>query len=138
MQGIVFGAYTPETESALKVHSRYEAYIRERNVYKRLLEHNIREVRDLTVPQLRNYDDTLLTIEMTFVKPPFILDFGGAYLDGDPEHAQVQDYGAREAKGQEEFEERWGEVNSIRAEFEYRFGIHIVDINPGNIRFTNR
>ena len=84
VQGMVFAS---TRESALKVHALQAAYLREREVYRRLAENNVGELRGFIIPQLYNYDDSRLIIEMSIVAPPFIVDFGGAYLDSYPEHA---------------------------------------------------
>ena len=39
------------------------------------------DVDGLAVPTLVNYATDLLVIEMTVVQPPFLLDFGKAYID---------------------------------------------------------
>src|SRR5947207_15845046 len=71
--------------SAVKVHKEEEAYHREFRVYERLLENQLIEIEGFHIPQLLRADDELLVIEMTIVEPPFLLDFGGAYLDRPPE-----------------------------------------------------
>jgi len=71
--------------AALKIHYAEEPYLREKDVYGRLKEESIFEVRAFRVPQVIAFDDELLALEMTVVKPPFVLDFAGAYLDFAPE-----------------------------------------------------
>jgi len=78
LQGIV---YKTSRRSAAKVHLHKAGYLRERDAYLRLADHNVHNVRGFSVPLLRGYDDQRLIIEMTLVSPPFIVDFGGAYLD---------------------------------------------------------
>jgi len=67
--------------TALKVHEGEPAYFRERDVYLRLRGRGITAIRGCNVPELIDFDDQLLLIEMTVVIRPFVLDFGGAYLD---------------------------------------------------------
>src|SRR5262245_3676785 len=62
--------------SAVKAHQRETEYLRERDVYMRLLECDIAKIRGFDVPQLLAYDDELWVIEMTVVSRPFVLDFG--------------------------------------------------------------
>src|SRR5262245_51025638 len=71
-------------QSALKVHHYESFYCREREVYLRLQELEVRTVAGCRVPQLLRYDDDLWVIEMTIVKRPFALDFAGAFLDEPP------------------------------------------------------
>jgi hypothetical protein len=76
----------------------------------------------------------LLAIEMGFVNPPFILDFGKAYLS-DPhflEHV-IEEWNERMAFW-------WGdEVKRVRlALFGLRqFGIWYFDAKPGNVALEN-
>ena len=63
--------------AALKVHEAQEPYVREREVYIRLAEHRIDQICGFDVPAMIDYDDDLWALEMTIVKPPFVLDFAG-------------------------------------------------------------
>ncbi len=76
-----FGAAT-----ALKIHERALPYQRERDVYFRLRDLQISEIEGHHVPILVDHDDDLLAIEMSIVVRPFVLDFGGAYLDIPPDY----------------------------------------------------
>ncbi len=118
---------------AVKFHDREIAYQRELSVYLRLRELGVVEVRGHMVPQLIDYDDKLLAIEMTIVSPPFCLDFGGAYLDRRPDYSPEVWADWRQMKS-EAFEENWPAVEKILAEFE-SLDVFIADVNPGNIRF---
>lgn len=70
---------------AIKVLCSEERYRCEKEVYRRLQELAISIVLGFNVPQFIAFDDDLLTIEMTIVKRPFVLDFAGAQLDARPE-----------------------------------------------------
>lgn len=120
---------------ALKVFERFDAYERERNVYLRLQELSIENVCGHHVPQLLGLDDELRVIEITIVKPPFVLDFGGAYLDEPPDYPP-EVLAEWETDKREQFEDRWPEVQDILSAFR-GFGIHIADVNPGNIKFRD-
>src|SRR5262245_39071369 len=65
----------PVARSAIKVHQQQSAYCRERDVYLRLKQHNVKTACGCHVPQLLAYDDELWVIEMTVVSRPFVLDF---------------------------------------------------------------
>ena len=58
------------TRSAIKVHEQEPCYRRERDIYLRLKEHDLREICGCTVPELIEYDDMLWIIEMSLVSPP--------------------------------------------------------------------
>lgn len=134
-QGTVFTAKNPRHPSviAVKFHLRRVAYEREIGVYLRLQHLEVSEVCGHQVPQLLGYDDDLRVIEMTTVRPPFCLDFGGAYLDRPPDYSPEVWRDWREEKA-EDFDGNWPAVEKILDEFRW-MGIHIADVNPGNIRF---
>lgn len=134
-QGTVFTAKNPRHPSviAVKFHLRRVAYERKVGVYLRLQDLAVTDVCGHQVPQLLAYGDELLIIEMTTVRPPFCLDFGGAYLDRPPDYTPEVWRDWREEKS-EDFEENWSAVEEILDEFRW-MGIHIADVNPGNIRF---
>ena len=76
------------------------------------------------------YDDHLLIIEMTIVRRPFVLDFGGAFLDKAPDFSEVMaDWRAEKF---EQFGDRWPAAESILRQLE-RYGIYVIDVNPNNI-----
>jgi hypothetical protein len=82
IDGIVF---SPTCQSAIKV-LRYEPlYVRERDVYLRLQESCVTNIKGFDVPYMTDYDDELWVVEMSIVSPPFVLDFAGAYLDRAPD-----------------------------------------------------
>lgn len=138
-QGSVFVCNLPsQTGSAahhvaVKFHDKEIAYRREVSVYLRLRQLQIEEVHGHMVPQLIDFDDELLAIQMTIVSPPFCLDFGGAYLDQPPDYSPEvwEDWRAMKS---EAFEDNWPTVERIIEEFK-TYGIFIADVNPGNIRF---
>ena len=136
LQGMVFESTNP---SAIKVHADRAGYARERDAYGRLAQFEVQKVRGLIVPTMRAFDDGLLLIEMTLVSPPFILDFGGAYLDKPASHATDPEMRARwMMERKDNLGEREGLVNSILADFESLYGIYLTDVHPGNIRFDRR
>ncbi len=135
VHGNVFTAkyQTKDGRSAVKVHEQSAGYSRERDTYLRLREHDITTVRGCNVPELIAYDDELWIIEMTVVTRPFVLDFGGAYLDQRPDFADevMADW---RAEKQDQFGSHWPEVQAILRHLE-SYGIYMIDVNPGNISF---
>lgn len=135
VHGIVFLAASQSEVGgvAIKVHRSEEPYCRERDTYLRLKALGVKALRGCHVPQLRQYDDQLLVIDMTVVKRPFVLDFGGAYLDHSPDFSEevLDDW---RAEKQEQFGPRWPEVQAILGLLE-GYGVFMIDVNPGNISF---
>jgi hypothetical protein len=129
-QGIVFAT---DQSSAIKVHGLENSYRRERDVYLRLHDNSVFEIRRFAVPLLDDWDDCLLALEISIVKPPFLLDFAGAYLDFPPEFSQ-ETMAEWRAEKREQFGARWHEVELVLRALE-EYGIYYQDPNPGNIRF---
>ena len=136
VHGSVF-AVESQTEigsaAAIKVHERERDYGRERDVYFRLTEWEVADIRGCAVPHLLRHDDALWVLEMTVVTRPFVLDFAGAFLDRPPDFSDdvLADW---RAEKQEQFGARWAEVQAILRVLE-GFGVFMVDVNPGNISF---
>ena len=106
---------------------------RERDIYFRLQNFEINEIEGHNVLHLIGYDDDLLAIEMSIVVRPFLLDFGGAYLDQPPDFSDeiLEQW---EADKQEQFEGNWPKAAAI-LETLRGYGIYVADVNPGNIGF---
>jgi hypothetical protein len=75
----------------------------------------------------------LLALEMTMVKPPFVLDFAGAYLDSPPDFPD-EVWEERAAKWQNDFGADWAKAQAILSELK-SLGIHMLDPTPSNICF---
>ncbi|QDT14829.1 hypothetical protein CA12_09090 [Alienimonas californiensis] len=132
--GIVFGTSAPSADKALR-HDRL--YRNEIAVYRRLEQQGVRSVEGFRIPRLIRADDERWTFEMSWVTPPFVLDFAGAYLDREPPWAGDEEvYGAWLLEKQEQFGERWSVVTGVLATFR-RYGVYLADVKPGNIEFAH-
>jgi hypothetical protein len=120
-------------DSAAKVFERQHNYQLELECYQRLHAANVSNLCGFAVPELVDFDDELLVVEMTIVSPPFLLDFGKVHLDRRPEFPAETLAEWRESM-QELFEDRWPEVRRLLAALE-RYGIYYLDARPGNIMF---
>lgn len=118
---------------AIKSFYRLSQFERERDVYLRLRELRIRQIRGFAVPRLLAWDDELLTIEMTMVAPPSVFDFADAWLDEAPEFSD-EVWADWNQKLAEDFEERADEVRRVLAALRSH-GVILLDVHPGNIRF---
>lgn len=122
-----------DKNSAVKALLHQNNYRTELRCYQRLLEHRIGEILGLEVPVLVNYDDELLVIEMDIVEPPYILDFGKAYIDESPPYSAVQ-LAAWQREWIRFFPKKdIPKIRSVLAKLR-GIGIHYVDPKPGNIR----
>ena len=135
VHGIVLAAASQgeSGRSALKAHERSAEYSRERDVYLRLQELGVAQLRGCHVPELLAFDDELWVLEMTVVSRPFVLDFAGAYLDQPPVYSEevLADWNAEKL---DQFGADWPEVQAILRTLE-GFGVFMLDVNPGNISF---
>lgn len=117
--------------SAIKVFDRVANFNTELHCYEILKEHNVSEIDGFTIPILLESDAKLLVIEMSIVSPPYILDFGKAYVNFPPEFSEevMADY---EAEREEWFEGNWPLVESVVGSLQ-SYGIFYWDARPGNI-----
>lgn len=72
-------------DTAIKVFDREQNFNSELGCYQILQENNVFEIDGFTIPHLIGSDKELLVVEMSIVSPPFILDFGKAYINRRPD-----------------------------------------------------
>jgi hypothetical protein len=121
---------------AVKIHRAEDAYRRELACYQRLAQSEVVTLRGFHVPQLLGADDECLAIEMSIVTRPFVLDFGGAWLDEEPEFSPEQWSYWEEEKLEQFGPERWREVRAVLALLR-TYGIYLHDVTPTNIAFRD-
>jgi hypothetical protein len=120
--------------SALKIHEQDASYRVERNAYMRLRDFEVTNVAGFALPELVEYDDELLAIEMTVVSAPYILDFASAIFDFPPD--LIEDEGHTfEDLVRYRFGEQADEILSLHDELAVRAGIFLMDPHPHNIKF---
>lgn len=134
VEGVVYETSRP---SALKVLHRQEAYQRERDAYLRLRDRGISSVCGLRIPTLLSYDDDLLVVEMSIVRPPSIVDFASVWLDQPPDFPPdvIADWHERL---REEFGDRAAEVIRVLDTLEREAGVYRLDVNKHDVRFDDR
>lgn len=122
-----------QRKTAVKCFRRPEPFVREVAAYARLAEQDVQSVLGHAVPQVIRSDDVRLVIEMTIVRPPFVLDFASVWLDEPPEFpAEILEEWERERM--EQFGDRWPQAVGVLAALR-RLGLHMTDVHPGNIAF---
>jgi hypothetical protein len=83
--------------------------------------------------EMLRHDDSLGVIEMSIVKPPFVLDFASAQIDQPfdfPEDVMTE----RFAEKREQFGADWSKAVVVLRALE-QMGIYMTDVHPGNIKF---
>ena len=135
IHGIVFAAEdnTKPGFFAVKFHREERPFELECRVYQRLREEKTTRILGFNVPQLLRIEEEFRAIEMTIVRPPFLLDFADAHLDEARDFSEDVLQQWEEGKA-EIFGERWLEVTRILAALQ-ALGVYLLDINPGNISF---
>jgi hypothetical protein len=90
IHGIVFAAEdnTKPGFFAVKFHREQRPFERECHVYQRMREEQAKRILGFNVPQLLRIDEQFRAIEMTIVRPPFLLDFADAALDEAPDFSE--------------------------------------------------
>src|SRR5262249_31538951 len=84
------------------------------------------------VPQLIGYDDNLWIIEMTVVTPPYIIDFGKAYLQKTPPDFSPETMADWIQEKEELYGDHWPEIRSILNRLK-SLGIHHMAPKPATI-----
>jgi hypothetical protein len=120
--------------TAIKVFWRDDTFERELAAYLRLRERKVTKIKHFKIPLLIDFDEELMVIEMQIVTPPFLLDFGKAYVDFRPEYSEDA-----LACWEEQYRELWGEerwkiVRKLMANLTL-VGIYYQDPTPRNIHF---
>jgi hypothetical protein len=132
--GIDGSVWETSRQSALKACYRTDAYERERDCYRRLLDNEVRRLANFHVPQLLDFVNRWQVIEMTIVYPPCVLDFGKAYVDSPPDYSPEALAEAEAAERELFTDDEWKQVRLVRAALR-RYGIHYFDARPSNIMF---
>lgn len=131
LDGVV---YSTSRSTAIKVYSNPSKFERELAIYRRLRSHDVSQIQGFNVPQLINFNVELKVIEMSVVRPPYVLDFAKSSLDDQPDYpADV--WGEWRRRIRREFEDRWPVAISIYEELRWKYGIYHEDISPRNVNF---
>ncbi|QNN22350.1 hypothetical protein HED60_08715 [Planctomycetales bacterium ZRK34] len=132
LDGIVYSTGRP---SAIKVFTRKDLYHKELCVYQRLKAHDVTSICGHAVPTLISHSRKLLVIEMSTVRPPFILDFAKAQLDIVTDYTEDA-WNIWRQQCAEKFGDNWPMAWTIYNKLVEQFGIYYLDLKPGNITFA--
>jgi len=117
-----------DRDSAIKVFDRLENFERELECYQILKKYEVSELVGFTIPEMIGSDCDLRILEMSIVSPPYVLDFGKAYIGIPPDFSE-EIVAAYEEEREEWFEGNWELVQSVVSALR-RLGIHYWDARP--------
>ncbi|MCA9070372.1 MAG: hypothetical protein KDA84_15680, partial [Planctomycetaceae bacterium] len=119
-------------DSMVKVFRHENDFQRELEAYRRLESHQVDQLQGFFVPLLLHYDENLFVLELSYVRPPYILDFAAATLDQVPPGFDPEDP-TWIAEKQRVFGVHWAEVARLLDALRH-LGIYYPDVHAENIR----
>ena len=122
--------------TAVKACDDFRRYSTERDCYRLFYERGVDELCGYTIPTLIDYSDQHMVIEMSVVKPPYIIDFGKACLNSAAPTFSQQTMADWYAEKKELWGDYWPEILSILRRLRSLGVIHM-DPRPGNIMPAN-
>lgn len=131
--GAVWKTSVPSAVKAFYKQANFEI---EFECYRRLKEAGVNKIHGFNIPVLEGVDRLLRVIEISFVQPPYFLDFGKAIVDASRREYQDPQFLAKAMHGwREDFGERWQEVAAVIHQLRDKHGILYLDPRHGNINF---
>lgn len=134
LRGWGVDAYLWQTsdDQIIKVFRRASAYQQEVRVYRHLQDRNVKLLRGFRIPDLIDADDELQVISLSYVSPPYILDFAAATLGAPPAGFDHEDphWQAEQAR---KFGADWPDVQRLLDALR-QYGVHYTDVHAQNIR----
>jgi hypothetical protein len=121
-----------KSKTVLKVFRHDAEFRQELSVYERLSKHQIIRLQGFSIPALLHYDRQRWILELSFVFPPFLLDFAAATLDHAPSGFDPDDPDWVTAM-QARYGRDWPDVKRLLDALR-QYGIHFTDVHLGNIR----
>jgi hypothetical protein len=132
LDGVVYARRDPT--AAVKIHNKDQSFQNELAVYRRLSERHVEKFMGFQVPVLLDYREQDRLLELSVVKPPFLLDFAAATVD------KAHDF-TEEAMGMwwNDVEENFGDdfpiASAVFHGLKKQLGIYYWDLKPRNLVF---
>ncbi|NBC10956.1 MAG: hypothetical protein GVY24_04370 [Planctomycetes bacterium] len=126
--------FSLEPYSVIKVHATEHRFQNELRAYLRLREDGVTAIGAFSVPDLRAFDAERLILEISFVTPPYLIDFGKSMVDREPDFPPEhwEDWWR---KIEVTFEENASMASYIFHQLRRKHGILHLDLNPYNLNF---
>src|ERR1700722_17138748 len=106
-----------DSNTAVKFFKESEKFFRESRAYEILSHRRITHVLGHAVPKLERVDNELLALEMSYVVPPFLLDFASAHAESEFPDFPEEVWAEWQERKLEEFGDRWPDVQRVLNEF---------------------
>lgn len=119
-------------DGILKVFFQQSSFRQELAVYLRLQARQVDRLQGFQIPILLNYDKDLFILELSYVRPPFVLDFADATLDTPPLELDV-DSAEWISEKRSVYGQRWPDVSRLLDALRH-LGIFYTDVHSENIR----
>jgi hypothetical protein len=134
LRGYGMDAFVWQTDDddILKVFRHARQFAAELAVYRRLDHHSLYRLRGFSIPYLLRADEEFQVLQLSYVSPPYILDFAAASLDR-PSKGFDPDDPAWIAEQRRRFGRDWPEVKALLDALRHH-GIHYEDVHEQNIR----
>lgn len=124
--------FSLEPHSVVKVHEHKRRFFMELRAYERLKRHRVTSIAGCNVPVLRGHDPDALILEMSFVSPPYVIDFGKSRLD-TPADFNDDAWRYWERKIEYMYGEDTGWALRVHRHLIEKYGIYHDDVKPDNI-----
>lgn len=121
-------------QAAIKVHYDEHRFHRELAAYHRLSKIRLGQIGRFVIPTFHAADTRLLIIEMSVVRPPYLIDFGKATVDDDQGWTDEQ-MSMWWDKVNDVFENDASVASSIFTQLRDKAGIYQWDLSPTNLHF---
>jgi|SRR3954469_1864853 hypothetical protein len=136
LDGVVYPH--PTAHTAIKIHRGQDGFGNELAAYLRLTEHGVSQLQagghQFNVPVLVHYDTADRLIEMSIVRPPFLLDFAGATID-DPSDFTAEALGEWWDQVASDFADDFPIARDVFWILVRKYGIYYWDLKPRNLCF---
>ncbi len=134
-EGTDGAVWLTQHRTAVKAFFSERQFKAELGCFLRLEKHQVTSIFGYAIPRLIDADQTLLVIEMTTVEPPYLLDFGKAYLDLKPEYTSHQ-WSDLYNRVRQIYGDRYEEVMRVVTGLQ-QYGIYYYDITLNNVMPDN-
>lgn len=126
--------FSLKPHSVVKVHQAQHTFQNELEAYRRLRANDVSMIGRFNVPQFISHDADMRALEISFVTPPYLIDFGKCHFDEEIDFTE-EAWEIWYARLEELFGDGVSEVVSVRNHLIRRYGIYHDDLSLDNLNF---